>query len=357
MPFDLPEEYLLGMAAWLAAGAVCFVALLMLRRRARKKRGFAWRLANAGLGLWVFLAAMTLVELYFAVVYDQSDSFNMTKVSQHWFQRHVRLNADGFRDDQPFPRSIPPGMKRLCFVGDSFTFGQGIKDPADRFSDRIRRRLESTRPGAFLVNYVGDTGIHVRLVANLVEKTVERGYQIDYLVYTICLNDIELYEPEVVRMQKRLDGQSPRFFLFRESYFLNMLYFRILQARLPDVRNYYSMLPDSYRGPPWQGMHRTLEELRKFCQSHNIELRIVIFPFLHNLGKEYSFDPAHEQISSYCREAGLACLDLKPVLLPHAGEGLTVNRFDPHPNERAHKIAAEAMEQDLLADLFTGRSK
>ena len=28
-----------------------------------------------------------------------------------------------------------------------------------------------------------------------------------------------------------------------------------------------------------------------------------------------------------------------------------VSRFDAHPNERAHVIAAEAMEKDLLSDL------
>jgi hypothetical protein len=192
----------------------------------------------------------------------------------------------------------------------------------------------------------------VQLVTNLLETILERGYQIDFLVYTICLNDIEGYEPEIVEMQKRLDLQSPRFFLFRESYFLNMLYFRILQARLPDVRNYYSMLPDSYRGQPWQGMRGKLDELRGVCESHHVDLRIVIFPFLHNLGKDYAFDVAHERIREYCGEVHLPCLDLKPVLLPHAGEGLTVNRFDAHPNERAHALAAEAIENDLLQDLF-----
>jgi hypothetical protein len=112
------------------------------------------------------------------------------------------------------------------------------------------------------------------------------------------------------------------------------------------------MLPESYRGTPWQGMRAKLDEFRRFCQRRNIELRIVIFPFLHNLGNDYVFDVAHERIREYCREANLPCLDLKPVLLPHAGEGLTVNRFDAHPNERAHALAAEAIEKDLLEDLF-----
>jgi lysophospholipase L1-like esterase len=304
------------------------------------------------LSLWVFLAALTVVELYFAIVYDQSDSFNMSNVSKHWFARHVRTNPEGFRDDKPFLKEIPEGVRRVCFVGDSFTFGHGVNNAADRFSDRVGRRLDSARPGTFLVSNIGSPGIHVQLVTNLVEKIVEQGYKIDLVVYTICLNDIEGYEPAIGGLQKRLDLYSPKFFLFRETYFLNMLYFRVEQARLPDVRSYYSQLADSYRGTPWYGMRRKLDELREFCEDRQIDLRIVVFPFLHNLGPDYPFDAGHEKISEYCREAGLACLDLKSVLLPHVGEGLTVNRFDAHPNERANLLAAEAIEHDLLPDLF-----
>ena len=99
MPFDLPEGYLLGMTAWLAAGAASLVLLLKLRRRGSRSKGaIVSRVALAGLSLWMFLAALTLVELFFALVYDQSDSFNMSNVSKHWFARHVRTNGDGFRD-------------------------------------------------------------------------------------------------------------------------------------------------------------------------------------------------------------------------------------------------------------------
>ena len=304
--------------------------------------------------MWIFLASLTIVELYFAVVYDQTDSFNMSNVSQHWFARHVRENSQGFRDKAPFKRLVPVGQKRIAFVGDSFTFGHGIKDVGDRFSDRVGARLESVRPGKFLESNIGSPGIHVHIVTNLVEKIVDRGNQIDVLVYTICLNDIEGYEPAIDQMQQRLDLQSPKFFLFRNTYFLNMLYFRVQQARLPEVRSYYSQLADSYRSAPWEGMRHKLDELCEFCAAKKIDLRFVIFPFLHNLGPEYPFDAAHERIAEYCREARLPCLDLKPVLLPHVAEGLTVNRFDAHPNERAHALAAHAIETDLLADLFAG---
>jgi lysophospholipase L1-like esterase len=352
MPFDLEYEYILGLLAWIGSGAVAIVLLLKLRRRWGKTALRRVKWANAGLSLWMFLAALTAVELFFAIVYDQSDSFNMSNVSKHWFARHVRKNEEGFRDSRPFPKRIPDGMRRVCFIGDSFTFGHGIKDVADRFSDRVGARLEAARPGTFLVSNVGEAGIDVRLATNIVKEAVGHGYQIDVVVYTICLNDIEGYDPNMSDHSQRLGLHAPKFFLFRDTYFLNMLYFRIQQANLPLVRNYYSELAESYRSDPWDRMCRKLDELWEICKEQKIDLRIAIFPFLHNLGPEYPFDAAHERIAEYCRKTGVLCLDLKPALLPHIGEGLTVNRFDAHPNERAHALAAEAIEQGLLADLF-----
>jgi hypothetical protein len=52
-----------------------------------------------------------------------------------------------------------------------------------------------------------------------------------------------------------------------------------------------------------------------------------------------------------CRREGIPCLDLLPVLEPHASEKLTVNIFDAHPNERAHELAADAIADRLLGDL------
>lgn len=354
MPFDLPGGYLLGLVGWLIAMAASLPALLKLRRKLRLRMSGEPRRTLVGLSLWVFLAFLTVCELCVAIFYDQSDSFNMSNVSQHWYARHVRENPQGFRDEAPFPRDVPAGKTRIAFIGDSFTFGHGIKNVADRFSDRVGTRLEAVRPGKYLESNISSPGIHVQIVTNMVEKFVGRGYQIDVLVYTICLNDIEGYEPAMDQTQKRLDLESPKFFLFRDTYFLNMLYFRVQQARLPEVRNYYSQLAESYCGAPWEGMRRKLDELREFCTSQKIDLRIVIFPFLHNLGPDYPFDAAHERIAEYCHESSLPCLDLKPVLLPHVADGLTVNRFDAHPNERAHSLAAQAMETDLLADLFAG---
>ena len=77
----------------------------------------------------------------------------------------------------------------------------------------------------------------------------------------------------------------------------------------------------------------------------------MVFPFMHNLGPDYDFHHAHTKLVKYCREAKIPVLDLEPVLAPHVEEGLTVSRFDAHPNERAHELAAEAILGLLLDNL------
>ena len=352
MPFDLALNYLVGMGVWLLALGGGLAALLQLRREWARHRPSRIIWTNLGLSVWMFAAGLTVVELYFAIPYDQSDSFNMTKVSQHWFRRHVRENAEGFRDDRPLTPTPPEGQRRICFIGDSFTFGHGIKDVRDRFSDLVGKRLAEARPGKFEVANIASSGIHVQLVMGIIKAVVEHKRQIDVLVYTICLNDIEAYEPTIDDYQARLDAISPRFILFQESYFLNMLYFRVQQARLPQVRNYYAEMAESYRSTPWNGMRAKLSEIHQYCSDHGIELRIVIFPFLHNLGPDYPFVDAHQRIAEFCRDERVPFTDLKPMFDAHRDEWLMVNRFDAHPNERAHALAAEAIGKDLLGDLF-----
>jgi hypothetical protein len=94
-----------------------------------------------------------------------------------------------------------------------------------------------------------------------------------------------------------------------------------------------------------------LSQLHRECKEGHAEFRMVIFPFLHDLSGDDAFHDARARIVDFCRSEKIPVLDLDPVFREHAGENLMVSRFDAHPNERAHAIAAEAIEKDLLSDL------
>ncbi|MBS0265126.1 MAG: hypothetical protein JSS02_24555, partial [Planctomycetes bacterium] len=156
----LSVTYLVCLAAWLAGGFWALKWLLRARHRARTQR-LQMRGLNLGLSVWMFFAGATLVEMYFSLIYDQSDSFNMTNVSKRWFARHVRKNEAGFRDQNPLPRKLGKGVHRLWFVGDSFTYGHGVKNVSNRFSDRVALALEQSHPGKFAVSNVAETGMNI----------------------------------------------------------------------------------------------------------------------------------------------------------------------------------------------------
>ncbi|HEY3967372.1 MAG TPA: SGNH/GDSL hydrolase family protein [Planctomycetaceae bacterium] len=352
----LSVAYLACLVLWIAAGLWGFKRLLLARRRARTLPSRI-RWINLGLSLWILLAGLTVVEMYFAFIYDQSDSFNMTNVSQRWFKRHVQTNPQGWRDDRPLDRTAPPGVHRVWFTGDSFTYGHGIKNTADRFSNLVAAALERQHPGEFAVSNVAEAGINIAQVENLMRGHLEKGYRFNTLVYVMCLNDIEPYVDERGERYVNLGKPGAPFF-FRDTYFFNLLWFRLRLAMQPQVRNYYADLADAYHeGEPLRRFLRMLDNLHDVCSSHDVDLRVAIFPFLHNLGPNYPFAAAHRKIVDHCHEQRIPVLDLAPVLEPHLAEGLVVNRFDAHPNERAHQLAAEAMERELLPDLMKKVSK
>jgi len=362
MPFDyLSFDYQLEMFLWLIAGVVSFWILLYLRR-GWKKKPWRMRIVHALLSVWMCLATFTLVELYFALIFDQTDSFNMSKVSQKWFDKYIVPDQKyltfrsgeftSYRDDREFPRSVPPDKHHICFIGDSFAFGHGVPKVTDRFSNRVSAMLQRKQPGRFVVSNLADAGRETYWVESCLTNLINSEYRVNTFIYVICLNDIETFDPQYRAYDPKPFSQEPKFSLINESYFLSFAFFRLKLFMNPDVKGYYSFVKEYYEGKPWQGMQLKLHAIHRLCQENSIDFRIVVFPFLHTLGPDYDFHHAHSLIVSFCRGADIPVLDLEPVLKPHVEEGLMVNRFDAHPNERAHELVAEAIRDKLLDDLI-----
>lgn len=343
--------YLAGFAGWvLAWGGVGWV--LVRARQRRRRAGRSLRVVDPLLGLWCLLGLLTLPEAWFAFVYDATDSFSQTNVSQKWFARHVRANRAGYRDDRELPSRREPGVVYVGFVGDSFTFGHGIRRTQDRFSDRVGEQLEAAYPGRVRVFNAALPGVEIRaLVEQLVPELLGQGTPLDVLVYVFVPNDIEYLDARTARFYQELQGQTPRFVLWRDTYFYNWLALRVGGLWSRGGGDYYGYLAEAYSGPPWPRFQACLEQLRNLCAEQGVVLRVVVFPFLSRLGPEDPFAPAYARVRAACHELGIPCLDLQPVLVRHAHQRLMVSPFDAHPNELAHRLAADAIGPDLIEAL------
>lgn len=358
--FYVPARYFMGLGVWTALLTVALVVLLN-RRRTRKAAQKSVRLVNAGLSVWLGLGLVTLVEVAFAACSDTTDAFDMSNVSRRWKAMHVtpdleRLSFSGgqemyYRDSRQL-RDVQPGQRHICFVGDSFTFGHGVPDVEQRFTNRLRSMVPPTGETweELVISNLSNPGTDLVWANTVIRELIGSSKRPDQVVYVMCLNDVEPFHPDYKQRVEEMNGlaQPSDNPLIRDTYFLNWIWYRSLQLSQPKLRNYYDHVRDDFRSDAWARFREMLFALHDDTQADGVELIVAIFPFLHNLGGNDQFDKAHEQIAGECTAHGIRVIDLKGDLAAHADERLTVNHFDAHPNERAHEIVAETLYRELL---------
>jgi hypothetical protein len=326
------------------------------RRRAQRRK---WPvLVCANLLFFVFWAsiAVLVLESYYRFWCDTTESFGLTRVTQRWFLRHYQNNRAGFRDSlEDYPLAITPGKRRLTFLGDSFTVGQGIPDVEDRFANRVRKRESGWEVQVMALN-----GYDTKEELALVEKMVAQRYQFDEVVLVYCLNDIADITPEWKATLNRIYGTKGPGFLFTHSFFLNMYYYRFKAWRDPDISNYFHFVTKAYDGPIWNQQKTRLKTLRDMVEANGGHLSVVTFPFLDHLGPEYEFGSAHKKLDEFWAGLAVPHLDLLNVYNLHRDQNLTVNSHDAHPSLSAHALAADAivgfLEKNVRSDGGPGTS-
>ncbi len=287
-------------------------------------------------------------ETYYRFLCDQTDAMTNTLVSGRWYARHFHQNNFGVRDNVDYSHALTSGRRRVTFVGDSCTAGFGVKNVEDRFVNRIRRLHPEWEVHAIAKPGL-DTSTEVEIMHNL---TVSNSYQLDYVVLVYNLNDIGEVMPGWVEGYKQM--MADRFrqsWLCRNSYFVNLFYHRWQLRRNAYMRKYFDEVEAAYKGPLWEIEKAGLVAFANMTRIRGGRLVVVTFPFLQEPTR---FKFAHEQLNRYWQEQGIPHLDLFDTFSNVPPAKLVVNSNDAHPNEHAHALAAEAIDQLLKRQVTTG---
>jgi hypothetical protein len=220
----------------------------------------------------------------------------------------------------------------------------------ERFANLIR----NTRPD-WEIHAIARPGSSTTEQLALLEKLIEQGYELDVVVLVYYFDDIHYF----------MDGSAlARFFQdFRptpptglgffvdHSFAINTLYYRWTQREnAPSLATYLALVEDAYSNGPWQHQRKLLNRVNETVRRNGGTLAAVTFPWLIGLDEGWvQLRVMHERVDEAWREEGVPHLDLLPVFLGHAGEGLVVSKHDDHPSVRAHLLAAKEIE-DLLTD-------
>jgi hypothetical protein len=116
---------------------------------------------------------------------------------------------------------------------------------------------------------------------------------------------------------------------------------RALQAE------YFESIRRSFQTRNWDVCKEALLNLRGDSIRRNFRLIVVVFPVLWELDGAYPLEDVHKLVDTAFHDLGLEYIDLLDVYRGRDAETLWVHPTDQHPNEIAHRLAAERIAQLL----------
>ena len=296
------------------------------------------------------LAIFTFGEIYFRYIYDQSDGLGFLKVNQKWHQRHVVFN-NYFKRSDNFEPQKPPGEIRLAVMGDSISFGGGIEDPQNRFSNLLERKLRADGLNVSIYNLgISGTGTQEQIqdFNNL------RHLNFDLLIWQYFFNDANpqtdnLGTKIIMDNQNKFTPPPLINWLTDHSYFADWLYWRLSSKYDQTFTDLANADLKSYQDPALFSQHQ--QDIQSFLnQLHRQRLPVVviIFPYLYPTSQPQARLEAYQKTYQIFQSADAdAVIQLAPYLKHYSYSQITASRFDSHPNELAHQIAADPLYQAI----------
>src|SRR3989338_8404917 len=289
-------------------------------------------------------------EGYFRYVYDESDGLGFLQVNKRWQERHVVYN-NFFKRDKNFKVEKPDGIIRIGILGDSITFGAGIASPEDRFSNILQKNLEESGINAEVYN-LGVPGLDSHEEIKLYQDLSYLNF--DIIVWQYFLNDIQPEDkggPAKIISQDAYSSDLMSV-LNKNSTFFDFLYWRFSSKYATTFDQLGSHYLQMYSDESILKSHE--EELSKFIgelKEKDKKIIVIIFPFIELIGPDYPANYVHDEMKSFFNSHYIEVVDLLSDLKDSNWKKLVASKFDTHPNEKVHNLAAEKLYEKLYPEL------
>jgi hypothetical protein len=263
----------------------------------------------------------------------------------------------------PYQIPKPPNTFRIAVVGDSFSFAPYMQF-TDTFAFKLEQMLnaQGAERRAEVINY-GVPAYSTTHEIPVVTKAMDEGA--DVIVLQITLNDPEV---KAHRPTGIVENMHDKFAPKKLSGMLGALasHWKTLGFVAGRIHNtqskqlYIDYFNDLFSNPrSWNPFAEALGGISKACAARDTPLVAVIFPlFGIPMTESYPFFPIHKKVDQLLTDVRVRHLDISSIY-----NGIPLERLqvipgvDRHPNEIAHRMAAERIylwleELHLIPDEF-----
>jgi hypothetical protein len=253
----------------------------------------------------------------------------------------------------------PERKRQIALVGDSFTFGEGVKE-----EDTLGYLLNEQYPEVNFQNR-GKRGAMIYDVTRLCKEVIESRPAVEEVIYFYNLNDVRMSQQvsvmqrdiitdmQNIRWEKDNEGQPPSIpFLARSALFLTARKVWIINRESSrTIQNYRDMYLSDNNRQEFLSTMDDIKFIKDMLAGHGISFRMVIYPLIYKdiLGR-YPFAQIHEVIMNECRKRNVTCLDgYQPFKDHYSMKKFAVHPLDYHPNGLSNKLLVDYLrERDFI---------
>ncbi|MBX9656174.1 SGNH/GDSL hydrolase family protein [bacterium] len=240
------------------------------------------------------------------------------------------MNKWGYRDHD-WTLECPSDTIRIASIGDSFTFGQGVRS-ADVFSHVLERKLNSEATNGstkFEVLNFGMMGYSTSEELEILQVDAAK-FSPRIVVVTMCSNDSISLKREA-ELKKVHDQQT-------------------------DYARFNELLSKTIKEEGFKGCVDLLLQMNAFCKSKNMRLVVGIF----DVSEGWEWENLVAEVLPAMKQHGIPAFDVKSDLEAagyFATPGIVHDPTDFHPNEHAHAVYAKKLYNVIEKEILPTLSK
>ena len=257
----------------------------------------------------------------------------------------VKINNLGLRDERDYPNKPDDGCFRVLVLGDSMTFGKGVRE-AESWPAILESSLASSYPGRcieVLNSGIPNTNFHIQWL-HFLERW--RGLDPDLvLVGFFVYNDSQLQEDSELYFPGWMAtvDSTP---VLKKSALVRLAYYRAftrIGRQLVDER-VPSYFDADYAG--WRQFQGSLADLQLVGLLDDFQTVVTLIPI--PIGYDsYPFTELHERMRVFLEEErGIPSSDLLAGLTGVNATDHWVHPSDGHPDPELHRLMGEHLAAD-----------
>ena len=299
------------------------------------------------LAIFTLSLIICLVLIEEVLIFNSSESEDNYGLTKEFQEKHVRYNKHGYRDYE-YSLKKPEGVFRVLILGDSQTFGSGIKNLEETWVKKLEAKLQNERRNES-IEVLSISGPGWNSDTHLYEL-FKNGFKFnpDLVILAYYHNDIPFpISVNCNSSERKVVTNINIFQSYKLSRFIDFRINRLLE-KFGDKPSYPDCLNQVYDSIGWQMNKFYLDIMGLALSVQKIHFMITVIPLIHKLDNSYPLLGPHEKLKEFAQQRNLEFLDFYEEGFKNLdANNLKISKTDHHLNHNAGDIVASTLFSKL----------